>query len=202
MFRTSVCSASRQAPWIFSMLDRFISFLDSAEQSNTTVCLTASSLKANVHIWKVSAPILPIWNNNLTHKQCSWSLSFSEETKTALDTTHGHTSQQRKPQLWIQQQKTMQALLHCHIHDKYFTNCSSCGGQGVTGDSLTLQQKDPIADQYSRLPMVVEKCPSEQILWEIFPATETFVFYNQFLQNSIQHTTNNFPTTTWVEFNS
>ena len=35
-----------------------------------------------------------------------------------------------------------------------------------------------------------------QILWYILPATETFVFYIQFLQNSIQYTTNNFPNTT------
>jgi hypothetical protein len=37
---------------------------------------------------------------------------------------------------------------------------------------------------------------SEQILWYIFLATETSVFYIQFLQNSIQYTTNNFPNTT------
>jgi len=37
---------------------------------------------------------------------------------------------------------------------------------------------------------------SEQILSYIFLATETFVFYIQFLQNSIQYTTNNFPNIT------
>jgi len=97
---------------------------------------------------------------------------------------------------------TMQVLLHRHI-DEFCTNCSSCGGQGVTGGSLTLQL-DPSAYQHRSLPMVVEKCLSEQILWDIcvFLATETFVFYIQFLQNTIQYTTNNFPTTTWVEFNS
>jgi len=56
----------------------------------------------------------------------------------------------------------MQVLLHCHIDDEFCTNCSSGGGLGV-GDSLTLQWKDPSADQYGSLPMVV-KCPSEQIL--------------------------------------
>ncbi len=107
-------------------------------------------------------------------------------------------------QLWNQQQMTMQVLLHCHIDDEFCTNCSSCscGGQGMTGDSLTLQQKDPSTDKYRNLPMVVEKCPSEQILWNIFLATETFVSYIQFLQYSKQYTTNNFPYTTWVEFKS
>jgi len=97
---------------------------------------------------------------------------------------------------------TTQVLLHRHEDDEFCTDYGGCGGQGVTGDSLTLQQKDPSADQYGSLPMVVVKCPSEQILWHIFLATETFVFYTQFLQNSIQYTTNNFPNTTWVEFNS
>ena len=91
------------------------------------------------------------------------------------------------PQLGNQQQMTTQVLLHCHIDDEFCTNCSSCGGQGVTADSLTLQQKDPSADQYDSLPMVVEKCQSEQILSDIFLATETFVFYIQCLQNSINH---------------
>jgi len=91
---------------------------------------------------------------------------------------------------------TKQVLLHCHIDDEFCTHCSSCGGQGVTGDSLTLQRKDPSADQYRGQPTMVEKCPSEQILRDILLATETFVFYIQFLQNSIQHTTNNFPNTT------
>ena len=65
----------------------------------------------------------------------------------------------------------------------------------MTGDSLTLQRMDLSADQYGSLPMVVEKCPSVQILQDIFLATDTFVFYIQFLQNSIQYTTNNFPNT-------
>jgi len=34
---------------------------------------------------------------------------------------------------------------------------------------------------------------SEQILWYLSLATETFVFYIQFFQNSTQYTTNNFP---------
>jgi len=34
---------------------------------------------------------------------------------------------------------------------------------------------------------------SEQILWYLSLATETFVFYIQFFQNSKQYTTNNFP---------
>jgi len=58
---------------------------------------------------------------------------------------------------------TKQALLHCHIDDEFCNQCSSCDGQGVTGDSLTLQRKDPSPDQYRGQPIVVEKCPSEQI---------------------------------------
>jgi len=54
---------------------------------------------------------------------------------------------------------TTQVPLQRHIDDQF---CSSCGGQGVTGDNLTLQQKDPSADQHGSLPMVVENCPSEQ----------------------------------------
>ena len=144
---------------------------------------------------------LPIRNNNLMHMHCSLKSVTFWSNKTALDTAHGHTSQQHMPQLWNEQQMTTQLLLHCHKDDEFCTNCSSCGGQGVTGDSLTLQRKDPSADQYGSLPTVVQKCPSEQILWDIFLATETFVFYIQFLQNSIQYTTNNFPNTR-VELNS
>ena len=96
----------------------------------------------------------------------------------------------------------MQVLLHRHTDVQFCKNSSSCGGQGVIADSLTLQWKDSSADQYGSLPMVVEKCPSDQILWDTFLATETFVLYIQFLQNSIQHTKNNSPNTTWVEFNS
>ena len=119
-----------------------------------------------------------------------------------MDTTHGNTSQQRIPQLWNQQHMTTQALPHRHIDDEFCTICSSCGGQSVTSDSLTLRRKDPSADQYGSLPMVVEKCPAEQILWDIFPATEMFVFYIQFLQNSIQYITNSFPNTISVQFSS
>ena len=43
---------------------------------------------------------------------------------------------------------------------------------------------------------------SEQILWYVFLATKTLVFYIQLLQNSIQYTTNNFPNITWAELNS
>ncbi len=178
------------------------------------------------HFWTLqnnqilqSAWLLPLWRQMLTSEKflrqfcqsetTTWciciafeSLSFSEETKTALDTTHVHTSQQHMLQLWNQQQMTTQVLLHCHTDYEFCTNCSSCGGQGVTGDSLPLQWKDSSVDQYGSLPMVVKKCPSEQILWDIFLATETFVFYIQFIQNSIQYTTNNFPNTTWVEFHS
>jgi len=60
----------------------------------------------------------------------------------------------------------MQVLLHHHIDAEFCTNCSTCGVQGVIGkrDSLTLQGKDPGADQYGSLPVVVVKCPTEQIL--------------------------------------
>jgi len=198
----------RHPKYLASLTD-VIPFLDSADQSNTTVCLIASSLKANVNIWKVSAPILPIWNNNLIYMHCSLkSVIFwrnkkkkKKKKKTALGTKQGHTSQQRMPQLWNRQQTTTKVLLLRHT-DGFCTNYSSRDGQGVTGGSLTLQWKDPSADQYGSLPMVVEKCPSEQILWDIFLGTETFVFYNEFLLISIQYTTNNFPNTTWVEFNS
>ena len=74
---------------------------------------------------------------------------------------------------------TMQVLLHQHLDD-----------------SLTLQWKDSNVS----LHMVVEKFPSEYN--KTFLAIETFVFSIQFLQNSLQYTTNNFPTTTWVELNS
>ena len=177
-----------------------IPLLDSAEQSNTTDCLIASSLKANVNIWKVSATILPICNNNLMHMHCSlnsvifwknknctghnkWS-HFAATHGTTKSTTNNHAGSTSPPHRWW-----------------FCPNCSSCSGQGVTGDTLTLQGKDLNADQYRSLPMVVEKCPSEQTLWDIFLVTETFVFYIQFLQNSIQYTTNNFPNITWVEFN-
>jgi len=63
---------------------------------------------------------------------------------------------------------TTQVLLHHHTDEELCTNCSSCGGQGVTGDSLTLQQKDSSADQYGSLPMVVVKCPTKQRLWDIY----------------------------------
>ena len=63
-----------------------------------------------------------------------------------MDPTHGHTAQQHMPQLW-NQQMTMQVLLHSHKDGEFCTNYSGCGGQGVQGDSLTLQRKDPSADQ-------------------------------------------------------
>ena len=130
MFHIFVHSASRQAPWIFSNHKHVIPFLESAQQPNTTVCLPASSLEANVNIWKVSAKILPIWNNNLMQMHCSLKSVTFWSNKTALDTTHGQTSQQRMPQLWNQQQMTTQLLLHCHKYDEFCTNFSSCGGAG------------------------------------------------------------------------
>ena len=39
----------------------------------------------------------------------------------------------------------------------------------------------------------MEKFPLEQTSWDIFLATETFIFYIQFLHSSIQYTTNNYP---------
>ena len=68
----------------------------------------------------------------------------------------------------------MQVPLHHHTDDEFCTNCSSCGGQSVTADSLTLQQKDPSADQYGSLPMVVDKCPSEQIEYRVVIGSEPF----------------------------
>jgi hypothetical protein len=44
----------------------------------------------------------------------------------------------------------------------------------VTGDSLSLQQKDPSADQYGSLPMVVENCPSEQKEYTVVIGFEPF----------------------------
>ena len=67
----------------------------------------------------------------------------------------------------------------------------------MTGDSLTFQQRTPVLTNIG----AYLRCPSEQILRDIFLATETFVFYIQFLQNSLQYTTNNFPNTARVEFN-
>jgi hypothetical protein len=46
-----------------------------------------------------------------------------------------------------------------YIDDELCTNCSSCGGQGVTAESLTLQWKDPSANQYGSIHMVVENVP-------------------------------------------
>jgi len=40
--------------------------------------------------------------------------------------------------------------------DEFCTTCCSCGEQGVTGDRLTLQWKNPTADQCGSLPMAVE----------------------------------------------
>ena len=41
------------------------------QNNQILVCCNASSLKANVNIWEVSAPILPICNNNLIKIHCS-----------------------------------------------------------------------------------------------------------------------------------
>ncbi len=138
---------------------------------------------------------MPIWNNLMNMHYSLMSAIFWRNKKLHW-TQHSHTSQQCMPQLWNQQQMTTRVLLHRYIDNEFFTNCSSCGGQSVTADSLTLQWKYPSAERYGSLPMVVEKCPLEQIIWDIFLATETFLFYIQFLQNSIQYTTNNFPNTT------
>jgi hypothetical protein len=51
------------------------------------------------------------------------------------------------PQHRNQQQTATQVLLHCHKHDEFCINYSGCGRLGVTGDSLTLQRKDPSADR-------------------------------------------------------
>jgi hypothetical protein len=130
MFHISAHSASRQAPWIFSILDRC--------HSISGLCQIASSLKANVNTWNVSAPIFPIWNNNLMHMHCSLKSVIFWSNKTALDTTHSHPAHQCMPQLWNQQQTTTQVLLHHHLDDEFCTNCGSCGAQDVAGGSLTL----------------------------------------------------------------
>ena len=170
------------------------------------------------HFWTLqnnqmlqSASLLPLWKQMLTserflHLFCqsetTWclcivleSLSFSEETKLHW-TQHTVTLHSNTSQPLYQQQMTTQVLLHHHTDDEFCTNCRSYGVQGVTDNSITLQWKYPSAERYGSLPMVVEKCPLEQIIWDIFLATETFLFYIQFLQNSIQYTTNNFPNTT------
>ena len=130
MFHISAHSASRQAPWIFSILDRC--------HSISGLCQIASSLKANVNTLNVSAPIFPIWNNNLMHMHCSLKSVIFWSNKTALDTTHSHPAHQCMPQLWNQRQTTTQVLLHHHLDDEFCTNCGSCGAQDVAGGSLTL----------------------------------------------------------------
>jgi len=65
------------------------------------------------------------------------------------------------PQLRNQQQTTTQVLLHRHLDDEFCSNCSNFGGQGVLGGSLTLQRKDPSADQYGSPPTVLVKCPTK-----------------------------------------
>ena len=198
MFHTSTHSARRQAP-----LTDVIPFLHSAEQPNTTVCLIASSLKANVNTWKVSAPILPICNNNLIHMHCSLKYVTFWRNETALDTTHGHPAQQHMPQLWNQQLTTTQVLLHCHLDDEFCTNCCSCGGQGVTGGSLTLQMEGHQCWWIWEPTYGGGEVPNKtKTMRHILLASENFMFYIQFLQNSIQYTTNNFPNTTQVQFNS
>jgi len=127
-------------------------------------CLLAS--RQIKYIWDI-VHLVSFTMENLMHMHCSLKSVIFWSNKTALDTTHGHTSQQRIPQLRNQQQTATRVLLHRHKDDEFCTNYSGCGRQGVTGDSLTLQRKDPSADQYGSLPMVVEKCPSEQILWDI-----------------------------------
>jgi len=123
-----------------------IPFLDTAEQSNTTVCLTASSMKANVNIRKVSEPIFA----NLKQQLDAHAIFFKVYHFLKKQKLH-----------WTQHTVTLHSNA-CHTGDEFCTNCSSCGGQGVTGDNLTLQRKDLSADQYGRLPTVV-KCPLEQI---------------------------------------
>jgi len=124
-------------PEYSASLTDVIPFLDSAKQSNTILCLIASSFKANANTWNVSAPIFPIWNNNLMHMHRSLKSIIFWSNKTALDTTHSHPAQQRMPQLWNQQQTT-QVLLYRHLDDEFCTNCGSCGRHGVAGGRLTL----------------------------------------------------------------
>jgi len=85
MSHISVHSASRQAPWIFSMLDRYHSI---------------SGLWRTIKYYSLPHCFL-------SESKCSHLKGFctnSANTKTALDATHGHTSQQCMPQLWNQQQ--------------------------------------------------------------------------------------------------
>ena len=126
VYHISVHSATCRHPEYSASMTDVIPLLGSAEQSNTTVCLSASSLKANVNIWKVSAPILPIWNN-LMHMHCSlksvifwrnkkrnghntWS-HFTATNATTVKSTNDHASSTPLPHRWW-----------------FCTNCNSCGG--------------------------------------------------------------------------
>jgi hypothetical protein len=96
-------------------------------------------------------------------------LSFSEETKIALDTTLGHTSQQCMTQLWNQQQMATRVPFHHHTDDEFCTNCSSCGGHGVTDDSLTEQpQCWPIWEPTcGELPIRAKRVYSSNWVWAL-----------------------------------
>jgi len=117
MFHISVHSAGGRHHEYSASLTDVIPFLDSADQSNTTICLIASSLKANVNIWKVSAPILQIWNNNLTYMHCSlkcvifwrnknctghstWSHFIAMHATTVKSTTNDHADSTPLPHRW------------------------------------------------------------------------------------------------------
>ena len=91
-------------------------------------------------------------------------------------------------------------LHHRHIDDEFCTKCSSCGGQGVTGDSVTLQQKDPSKDQHGSLPIVAVKCPTKQRLWNIFLASETL--YSISISSKTQYSTPQIIFLTHHEFSS
>ena len=117
MFHISVYSASRQAPWIFSILDRWHSISGLCRTIKYYSLLIASSLKANVNFWKVSAPILPTGNNNLMHMNCSLkSVIFWRNKNCTGHNTWLHFTAVHSTTLY-QQQTTMQVLLHCNIDD-------------------------------------------------------------------------------------
>ena len=185
MFHISVHSASRQAAWIFSILDRCHSisglcrtikyyslphcFLSESKcQHLKDFCTNFANLKQQLDAYA------------LFFKVCHFLKKQKLHWTQYMVTLHSNACHN------FEINNTRPGRFYCSTINEFCTTRCSCGEQGVTGDRLTLQQKDPSADQCGSLPMVVEKCPSEQILWDILLTTETFVFHIQFLQNSIQ----------------
>ena len=130
----------RHPEYSASMTD-VIPLLGSVEQSNTTVCLSASSLKANVNIWRFLHQFCQSETTTYAYrvffKVChflgggsghnTWSHFTATHATTVKWTINDHAGSIRPPHRWW-----------------FCTNCSSCGEQGVTGDSQHFNGKTPV----------------------------------------------------------